>query len=203
LTQAAEPGLVGRLAAFVAELRAAGLPVSLTEDLDALAALRHVDLGDRAAFRSALAATLVKSAAHLPTFDAVFEVFFAVSGRGDGDGDLASTDLAALLEQALAGSDDDDLMAALAAEAVRRFAGMEAGRPLSGSYYLHRTLRSLDLDGVLERLLRSAQDDSERRTVAAWRKSTSGPRCAAHCRRAACRWSCATGGRTPPSRRWW
>jgi uncharacterized protein len=161
LTQAAEPGLVGRLAAFVAELRAAGLPVSLTEDLDALAALRHVDLGDRAAFRSALAATLVKSAAHLPTFDPVFEVFFAVSGRSDGEGDLASTDLAALLEQALAGSDDDDLMAALAAEAVRRFAGMDAGRPLSGSYYLHRTLRSLDLDGVLERLLRSAQDDRD------------------------------------------
>ena len=32
-------------------------------------------------------------------------------------------------------------------EAVDRYAGMEPGRPVGGTYYLYRTLRNLDLDG--------------------------------------------------------
>jgi len=152
--------VLDRLAGLVAELRAAGLPVSVAENLDALGALRHVDLGDRGAFRSALAATLVKSAGHLATFDTVFEVFFGLAGGGDGDDD-GDADLAALVEQALAGGDDEAL-ARLAARAVRRFAGMAAGRPLAGAYYLHRTLRALDLEGVLARLLAAGQDTADR-----------------------------------------
>ena len=34
-----------------------------------------------------------------------------------------------------------------------RYAGMEPGRPVGGTYYLYRTLRNLDLDGVLDRLM--------------------------------------------------
>ncbi|MGH9154676.1 MAG: vWA domain-containing protein [Acidimicrobiales bacterium] len=149
----------------MAELRAVGLPVSLTEDLDALAALGHLDLGDRGAFRSALAATLVKSAAHLPTFDAVFEVFFALPAAGDRAGYATDdVDLAALVEEVLATGDErarSTLAPRLAAEAVRRLAGMEAGRPLTGGYYLHRTLRALDIEGVLERLLAAVQDSGD------------------------------------------
>ena len=59
---------------FVAELRAAGLPVSLTENLDAMEAVRHIPLEDREAFKYALAATLVKSNAHWKAFETVFEV---------------------------------------------------------------------------------------------------------------------------------
>ena len=44
-------------------------------------------------------------------------------------------------------------MRAVARQAVKRFAGMEPGRPVGGTYYLYRTLRNLDLDGVLERLM--------------------------------------------------
>ncbi len=40
------------------------------------------------------------------------------------------------------------MMRALARQAVQRFAGMEPGRPVGGTYYLYRTLRNLDLDGV-------------------------------------------------------
>ncbi|MGH9164748.1 MAG: VWA domain-containing protein, partial [Acidimicrobiales bacterium] len=65
----------------------------------------------------------------------------------------------ALIEQALAGG-GDARVADLAAAAVRRFAGIEPGRPLGGSYYLYRTLRALDLEGILERLLRTAHDAS-------------------------------------------
>ena len=37
---------------------------------------------------------------------------------------------------------------------------MEPGRPVGGTYYLYRTLRNLDLDGVLDRLMDQARQDS-------------------------------------------
>ena len=44
-------------------------------------------------------------------------------------------------------------------QAVKRYAGMEPGRPVGGTYYLYRTLRNLDIDGVLERLLEQEQNE--------------------------------------------
>ena len=156
------------LAGFIQELRAAGLPVSLTENLDAMEAVRHVPLEDREAFKCALGATLVKSYGHWEVFEAVFEVYFssrrpplAEAGAGDAGVEASSDeDLAEVLYQALLDADDDRLKA-LAGQAVARFSGMEAGRPVGGSYHRFRTLRHLDVDGVLERLLRAAQDESE------------------------------------------
>ena len=55
---------------------------------------------------------------------------------------------------------DDALMRAVARQSVRRFAGMEPGRPVGGTYYLYRTLRNLDLDAVLERLMDQAREAS-------------------------------------------
>ena len=162
------------LAGFIHELRAAGLPVSLTEDLDAMAALCHVPLEDREAFKYALAATLVKSQSHWRAFETVFEVYFATRPAGVDHGGEADelvglaaaapeaagaddgADLAARVERALADG-DDALLRALASLAVTRSSGMEAGRPVGGTYYLYRTLRSLDLDGALERLLAAAR----------------------------------------------
>jgi uncharacterized protein with von Willebrand factor type A (vWA) domain len=51
-------------------------------------------------------------------------------------------------------------MRAVARAAVLRFAGMEPGRPVGGTYYLYRTLRNLDLDGMLERLMETARDQA-------------------------------------------
>ena len=160
------------LAGFVTELRAAGLPVSLTEDLDAMEALCHVPLEDREAFKYALAATLVKSQGHWRAFETVFDVYFsprswaadaeAADGAAGADGEGAEDgdeDLAALIEAALRDGDDERLRA-LAARAVSRSSGMAAGRPVGGTYYLYRTLRSLDLDGALERLLAGARADA-------------------------------------------
>ncbi|MEY2467384.1 MAG: uncharacterized protein QOF21_82, partial [Actinomycetota bacterium] len=62
---------------FVAELRNAGLPVSLTESIDAMNAVKHVPLEDREAFKYALGATMVKSASHWRAFETVFEVYFS------------------------------------------------------------------------------------------------------------------------------
>ena len=177
-------GLVDVLSGFVAELRAAGLPVSMTEHLDAMEAVRHVPLEDRVAFKYALGATLVKNDAHWRAFETIFEVYFSLRASGlvagdlgaaeDGEpgaalrgerldagrsadaemGGLTDDELMALLLQALRDG-DDEMLAALASQAVDRFAGMEPGRPVGGTYYLYRTLRHLDLDGVRAQLMAS------------------------------------------------
>jgi uncharacterized protein with von Willebrand factor type A (vWA) domain len=174
------------LAGFIQELRRAGRPVSLTEDLDAMEAVKHIPLEDREAFKFALAATLVKNAAHWKAFETVFEVYFSMRGRqyamgedeeamaaleeaaagagervpGAGGADaLTREELAELLYRALLNS-DEALMRAVARAAVLRFAGMEPGRPVGGTYYLYRTLRNLDLDGMLERLMETARDQA-------------------------------------------
>jgi hypothetical protein len=178
--------LVDLLNGFIAELREAGLPVSLTENLDAMQAVRHIPLEDREAFKYALAATLVKNNAHWRAFETVFEVYFSYRGSHymivDDDGEplsdeelaergempgaeggqggageaMSNEELAEMLYRALMNG-DEALMRALARQSVSRFAGMEPGRPVGGTYYLYRTLRNLDLDGMLDRLMEQAQ----------------------------------------------
>jgi len=169
---------------FVTELRAAGLPVALTESLDALAAVRHVDLASRPAVRSALAATLVKRHEHLATFDAVFDLWFSPTMPGahgpghedalvdarpfdvdgtDPDGvevDAADldADLATKLAEALE-TGDADLLAALARLAVAHLGGMGSGRHVGPAYHLHQVWRRLDTDGALARLLGAVRLD--------------------------------------------
>lgn len=170
---------------FIQELRNAGLPVSLTENLDAMEAVTHIPLDDREAFKFALGATLVKNSAHWRSFETVFEVYFSLRGpqyalksdssleefiadlqegnqEADGRGGqggamdaLTPEELMALLYKALMDG-DEAVLRALARQAVRRFAGMEPGRPVGGTYYLYRTLRNLDLDNMLERLMADA-----------------------------------------------
>ncbi len=173
------------LTGFIGELRSAGLPVSLTESIDAAEAVHHIPLEDRDALKYALAATLVKSSSHWKAFETAFEVYFSMrgpqyefgdessspdadsdtdsehrgQGRGQGGGggeSLSSEELAEMLFRALLSANDAQV-AALARQAVSRFAGMEPGRPVGGTYYLYRTLRNLDLDRVLERLMETAR----------------------------------------------
>lgn len=174
---------------FVAELRNAGLPVSLTENLDAMEAVQHIPIEDREAFKYALGATLVKNNSHWRSFETVFEVYFSLRGpeyklkegddtdidemwremqeqmrQGDSKGQaggsmdqLTPEEIAQMLMQALLNG-DQALMRALARQAVQRFAGMEPGRPVGGTYYLYRTLRNLDLDGMLEKLMDQSRE---------------------------------------------
>jgi uncharacterized protein with von Willebrand factor type A (vWA) domain len=167
------------LSGFIGELRSAGLPVSLTEHLDAARAVHHVPLEDRDALKSALGATLVKSDAHWSAFETAFEVYFsphvatgdptagseqtsevATPSGGGGPAPMTAAELAAMLLQAMR-EGDRALAAALARAAVDRYAGMEPGRPVGGTYYLYRTLRNLDLEGLLERLLDDARREQE------------------------------------------
>ena len=171
------------LAGFITELRNAGLPVSLTENLDAMEAVTHIPLEDRDAFKFALGATLVKNSSHWRAFETVFEVYFSLRGpefklreggddelldelwremqeqrQGEGKGSggamdsLTPEELMQALYAALMNG-DDAMMRALARQAVNRFAGMEPGRPVGGTYYLYRTLRNLDLDNMVDKLM--------------------------------------------------
>jgi uncharacterized protein with von Willebrand factor type A (vWA) domain len=177
------------LSGFVQELRNAGLPVSLTENLDAMEAVRHIPIEDRDAFKYALGATLVKNSAHWRSFETVFEVYFSLRGPEyklvDGSPDeldelwremqeqmqqadgrdasggmesLTPEEMAQMLMQALM-KGDQAMMRALARQAVQRFAGMEPGRPVGGTYYLYRTLRNLDLDGMLQKLMDASRQE--------------------------------------------
>ena len=180
------------LTGFVAELRAAGIPVSLTEHLDAAEALTHVPMDDREAIKYTLGASLVKTSSHWRAYETAFEIYFSLrgpgyqidgndsslpeaqdpqsegaagsgdrrgQGRGGGGGGqegMTPEELADLLYKALLGA-NHAMVAAVARQAVSRYAGMEAGRPVGGTYYLYRTLRNLDLERVLERLVDQAR----------------------------------------------
>jgi len=192
------------LTGFVGELRAAGIPVSLSEHLDAAETLRHIPLEDRLALKHTLGAALVKSSTHWPAYETAFEIYFALRGPdhriGDGgdetdsgddeaaagqDGDddspsatpgkgnqqgkgqggsggegMTAEELAQMLMSALRDS-SNSMMTAVARQAVSRYAGMEAGRPVGGTYYLYRTLRNLDLDKVMDRLVDEAKARSD------------------------------------------
>jgi uncharacterized protein with von Willebrand factor type A (vWA) domain len=75
--------LLDRHIAFVEALRSAGLPVSLSEGLDAVHAVGRLGLDDRETLRAAYAATLVKRHPHRPGFDQVFDLYFpALVGNG-------------------------------------------------------------------------------------------------------------------------
>ena len=189
-TRAGDKPLLDLLSDFIVELRRAGLPVSLTENLDAMEAVTHVPIEDREAFKYALGATLVKNHAHWKAFEVVFEVYFSLRGpeyeviregddaapadedaefapgqgqqpQGGGGGMQALTpeQLAEMLFKALMNG-DAAMLAALARQAVTRYAGMEPGRPVGGTYYLYRTLRNLELDEMLDNLMEASRDEA-------------------------------------------
>ena len=179
--------MLNLLGDFIAELRAAGIPVSMSEHVDAARAVQVIDLSDRALMKNSLAATLVKDGDHMPVFVTAFEVFFAnrsfnsvaelfddleapsPEGAGSGPGEargegggasstMSAAELADLLYRALREGNREDLRRA-AREAVTRYAGVEPGRPVGGTYYLYRTLRNLELDALEQRLAQAALAD--------------------------------------------
>lgn len=192
LDESHDEPLLDLLSGFIVELRNAGLPVSLTENLDAMEAVTHIPIEDREAFKYALGATLVKNHSHWRAFEVVFEVYFSLRGpeyeivdgdaSGQTDGEDANSDsqmsgqggptgggggmssltpeqLAEMLFKALL-QGDDAMLRALARQAVMRYAGMEPGRPVGGTYYLYRTLRNLDLDGMLDQLMEATRKEA-------------------------------------------
>jgi hypothetical protein len=86
------------LAGFVEELRAASVPISPAQVVDAARALSCLPLEDRFAVKYGLGSVLVTSEDHWEVFDTLFEVYFSTSretlpldeGEDEGHGDRSS-----------------------------------------------------------------------------------------------------------------
>lgn len=170
--------MLDRLTGFIGELRAAGLPVSTVEAIDAAAALCYTDLADREAVRAALTATLVKSARFLDAFNLAFDVYFGrrppepgsaaeaalraadaaviQAALGSTEGEPGDADLLAEALFLALSQDDRELWEAVARRAVHLLSGLEAGRPLGAAYYLYRVLRQLNVAHLRRRLAEQA-----------------------------------------------
>ena len=150
---------------FVEALRSAGLPVSLAEGLDALAALDAVTWHDRETVRGAYAATLVKRQAQRPTFDALFDLYWpALVGGGVAGAEVpaeegpvrdnaeALRDFRDRLAEAMASGDEQTLQR-LATEAVGRFGAMPGRGPGLSSWSSYTALQRVDPKQLVGRIV--------------------------------------------------
>jgi uncharacterized protein with von Willebrand factor type A (vWA) domain len=161
--------------AFTEALREAGIPISQSELADAAQALGEANVVDREEFRMALAVTMVKDSRHLGVFYRLFDVFFPSAATNvdrvslDSDDPMAQAnsdvtgELETLRDMMLEAirTEDTPTLRRLAREAVRRYGGLERGRAVSGVYYTYRTLRQLDVDGLLQALLSGLANPDE------------------------------------------
>ena len=86
-------GLAGHLDGFVRAVREAGIPVGISQAVDAAEILTVVDLLDREQLRHGLAAVLLRRAAQREVFDVLFDLWWPLTDRpvsvadDDGAGD--------------------------------------------------------------------------------------------------------------------
>ena len=165
-------GILARVLDLVAALRRAGLPAAQAGAIDAVRALRHVELLDREQLREALAAVTVTAHTQRGAFDELFDLYFparpVATSLGDGDADEAAapTDpdpdpgeqFRSLVE--VLGRGDEQAIRRAAREAVERFGRVE-GRDGRTTYFQYKVFRALDLQRLLAELLRGEQDRSD------------------------------------------
>ena len=176
-------GLAGHLDGFVRAVREAGIPVGISQAVDAAEILTVVDLLDREQLRHGLAAVLLQRAAQRPTYDVLFDLWWPLSDRphpldadsGDdaggeptgstldvpgGDGaDLAALMRERLLQLLLAG--DPEALRRFARESVELF-GRGQPSPSGQSYFGYRVLRALSPDTLVAQLLAGLLGEGDR-----------------------------------------
>jgi len=155
--------MLERVLEFSEALRDAGIPVAVSESIDALRTLDHIGLEDQAAVRAAFAATMIKSGPQRTAFDTLFDLYFgtgrgpeAVAMRDKLDGVSTTQELLAELEDYLTGGEPAGM-----SDTARR-AVAELGLLGSSSrewYSNYQVLRALDLTGLLARLVAEIPDD--------------------------------------------
>lgn len=157
-------GLVDRHISFLEALRAAGMSVSLAEDLDAVAALSAVGWDQRETVRTAYAATLLKKQSQRPTFDALFDLYFprmvgdGVAREQDAETDGGVQDNAQALTQfrdqvvdALAEGDRQSMLD-VAAEMLARFGAMPGRGPGLSSWSAYTALQRVSPQELVDRI---------------------------------------------------
>jgi len=182
---AATGGLAGHLDGFVRAVRDAGIPVGISQAVDAAEILTVVDLLDREQLRHGLAAVLLQRAAQRPTYDVLFDLWWPLSDRplggagADGtDGDPGGEAVESTLD--VPGSDGADLAQLMRdrllqllldgdEEALRRFAreavemlGRGQPSPSGQSFFSYRVLRALSPDTLISQLLAGLLAEGDR-----------------------------------------
>jgi len=179
----AEPGgLAGHLDGFVRAVREAGIPVGISQAVDAAEILTVVDLLDREQLRHGLAAVLLQRAAQRPAYDVLFDLWWPLRDRpasssegaddDDGEGTPGSTlDLpgdpgeltelmrAQLLQLLLDG--DDEALRRFARQAVELL-GQGQPSPSGQSFFSYRVMRALSPDTLISQLLAGLLGGGER-----------------------------------------
>jgi hypothetical protein len=181
--------VVERVVRFASALRGEGASVSTGETIDAIQALRSIDLADRPIVRAALRSTLVKGEAFEATFGHLFDAYFPrlrVSSSGHPHRD-DSAGLAELLGEAVGQRvptsanpdpgelDDaafrdalaralregaDDVTVDLASSALDRWAGI-GDNASTPRHHTERVLRRLDLDALFRAMLAGQAEEAE------------------------------------------
>ncbi len=152
--------MLPRLLEFERAMRDAGVPVSVSEGIDALRALEHIPFEDRSAVKAALGATMVKSESHRPIFDILFDLYLG-TGRGTrafeeqdaADQPEEDQDLLDQLFDAITAGNDaalDDL----ARRAVARFGRVQSS-PTGDWFSQYQVLQAMELNLVLGRANRT------------------------------------------------
>ena len=159
-----------RVVQFIAGLRAAGVRVSLAESQDAFRAVEQMGIMNRAAFRLALRATLIKERKDEPLFERLFPMYFSSGGPPlIPAGDALTPEQQKMLEaamRALAG-DLSRLLQMLAAgrgptkeemeQWARQAGANRARRPESQNYVTREMLRRMGLEDLAEQIERLMQ----------------------------------------------
>src|SRR6059058_5911597 len=88
-----EPGgLAGHLDGFVRAVREAGIPVGISQAVDAAEILTVVDLLEREQLRHGLAAVLLQRAAQRPAYDVLFDLWWPLGDRPSSASDGSADD---------------------------------------------------------------------------------------------------------------
>ncbi|MGY1723381.1 vWA domain-containing protein [Blastococcus sp. SYSU DS0533] len=175
-----EPGgLAGHLDGFVRAVREAGIPVGISQAVDAAEILTVVDLLDREQLRHGLAAVLLQRAAQRPTYDVLFDLWWPLGDRpepdaadGEAPGEPGESTLDVPDDAALAALMRAQLLELLQdgdPEALRRFArdavdqlGQGQPTPSGQSYFSYRVMRALSPDTLVAQLLAGLLGDGGR-----------------------------------------
>ena len=165
-------GFLQRVLDFVQALRRAGVGTALSEDIDAVRMLRHLELTDRTQLREALASVTVKSQPGRRVFDDLFEVYFPARPAPDDDTPAVTDEpvdeldpddyVRELLDRLMEG--DESAIRELARLAVDQFGRVE-GRDGGVSYFQYKVFRAVDIQQLLKDLLRRKADDEHELTA--------------------------------------
>ncbi|NEK60271.1 VWA domain-containing protein [Geodermatophilus sabuli] len=179
---AAPGGLAGHLDGFVRAVRDAGIPVGISQAVDAAEILTVVELLDREQLRHGLAAVLLQRAAQRPAYDVLFDLWWPLGDRpvavpeddedradpsGESTLDAPDTDpgdLAQLLRDRLARlllEGDEEALRRFAREVVDRL-GRASPSPSGQSFFSYRVMRALSPDTLIAQLLAGLLGDGER-----------------------------------------